>query len=68
VSRAWQPTQPGRSPDIGGSLLRLALAMLIGYGALAAGLAYWQVIDAERLSTDPRNPLVIAAARTAPRG
>jgi penicillin-binding protein A len=55
VSRAWQPTQPGRSPDIGGSLLRLALAMLIGYGALAAGLAYWQVIDAERLSTDPRN-------------
>jgi len=48
--------------------MRLALAIVIGYGALATGLAYWQVVEAERLSTDPRNPLVIAAARNAPRG
>ncbi|HEY7599412.1 MAG TPA: penicillin-binding transpeptidase domain-containing protein, partial [Candidatus Limnocylindrales bacterium] len=57
-----------RSPTIGTSLLRLALALCIGYGALAAGLAYWQVAQAEQLSTDPRNPLVIAAGRNAPRG
>jgi peptidoglycan glycosyltransferase len=57
-----------RSPTIGASLLRLALALVIGYGALAAGLAYWQVAQAEQLSTDPRNPLVIAAGRNAPRG
>jgi penicillin-binding protein A len=57
-----------RSPEIGGSLLRLALGIAIGYGALASGLAYWQVVEADRLSTEPRNPLVIAAARNAPRG
>ncbi|CAN5660395.1 penicillin-binding transpeptidase domain-containing protein [soil metagenome] len=69
MSRVWPPaTPPGRSPEMGGSLLRLAMALLIGYGALATGLAYWQVVDAERLSTDARNPLVIAAARNAPRG
>ena len=68
MSRVWPPVEATRSPDIGGSLLRLALALAIGYGALATGLAYWQVVDAERLSTDPRNPLVIAAARNAPRG
>ncbi len=68
MSRAWPPAQSGRSPDIGGSLMRLALAIVIGYGALAAGLAYWQVVEAERLSSEPRNPLVIAAARNAPRG
>jgi penicillin-binding protein A len=57
-----------RSPAIGSSLLRLALALVVGYGALAAGLGYWQVAEAEQLSTDPRNPLVIAGARNAPRG
>jgi penicillin-binding protein A len=58
----------GRSPTIGKSLLRLALALVLGYAGLAAGLAYWQVAEAEELSTDPRNPLVIAAGRNAPRG
>jgi peptidoglycan glycosyltransferase len=71
VSASQRPPTLGgslRSPTIGVSLLRLALAIFIGYGALAAGLAYWQVAEAEQLSTDPRNPLVIAAARNAPRG
>lgn len=53
---------------IGASLLRLSLALAIGYGALAAGLGYWQVMQAQQLSTDPRNPLILAAARQAPRG
>lgn len=55
-------------PRIGGSLLRLSLALAVGYASLAAGLGYWQVVQAEALSTDPRNPLVLAAAREAPRG
>jgi peptidoglycan glycosyltransferase len=55
-------------PRLGGSLLRLALALAIAYGGLAAGLGYWQVVEATRLSADPRNPLVLQAARQAPRG
>jgi peptidoglycan glycosyltransferase len=55
-------------PRVAGSLLRLSLALGIGYAALAAGLMYWQVIEAQRLTTDPLNPLVLSAARLAPRG
>ncbi len=65
------PLRPGVSampPRLGGSLLRLALALAIAYGGLAAGLGYWQVVEATRLSADPRNPLVLQAARQAPRG
>jgi peptidoglycan glycosyltransferase len=62
-----RPRQAG-PPSVAGSLLRLSLALAIGYGALAAGLAYWQVVEAQRLTTDPLNPLVLAAARNAPRG
>jgi peptidoglycan glycosyltransferase len=53
---------------IGASLVRLSMALAIAYGALAAGLGYWQVMQAQQLSTDPRNPLILAAARQAPRG
>jgi len=53
---------------VAGSLLRLSLALAIGYGALAAGLVHWQVLEASRLTNDPLNPLVLAAARNAPRG
>ncbi len=55
-------------PQIGTSLLRVALALMLGYGALAGGLAYWQVVEAQQLSTDPGNPLVLSAVRQAPRG
>jgi peptidoglycan glycosyltransferase len=65
--RAPKARPPG-SPRIAGSLLRLSLALAIGYGALAAGLMYWQVVEAQRLTTDPLNPLVLSAARLAPRG
>ena len=51
-----------------GTLTRLFLALAIAYGALAGGLGYWQVIEASRLSSDPLNPLVLLAARQAPRG
>ena len=60
--------RPAGPPSVAGSLLRLSLALAIAYGALASGLAYWQVVEAQRLTTDPLNPLVLAAARNAPRG
>lgn len=55
-------------PRVAGSLLRLSLALAIAYGALASGLVYWQVVEAQRLTTDPLNPLVLSAAQLAPRG
>ena len=60
--------KPSGPPRVAGSLLRLSLALAVGYSALAAGLVYWQVVQAQRLTTDPLNPLVLAAARQAPRG
>jgi cell division protein FtsI/penicillin-binding protein 2 len=32
------------------------------------GLGYWQVVQSQSLSDDPRNPLVVQASRAAPRG
>jgi penicillin-binding protein A len=58
----------GGAPSIGSALLRVALALAVIYGGLAAGLSYWQVAEASRLTQDPGNPLVLAAARNAPRG
>jgi peptidoglycan glycosyltransferase len=55
-------------PRIGGSLLRLAIALAAGYSILAVGLGYWQVAQSQSLSEDPRNPLVVQASRSAPRG
>jgi penicillin-binding protein A len=57
-----------RPAPISSSLLRLSLAIIVAYGALAGGLAYWQVVEAQRLTADPRNPLMLAAVRQAPRG
>ena len=55
-------------PRVAGSLLRLSLALAIGYASLAGGLVYWQVVESSRLTNDPLNPLVLSAARQAPRG
>lgn len=64
------PVAPGRAgpPRVAGSLLRLSVALVVGYAALAGGLMYWQVFEAQRLTSDPLNPLVLSAARQAPRG
>jgi penicillin-binding protein A len=58
----------GGSPSIGRALLRVALALALAYAGLGAGLSWWQVVEAQRLTEDPANPLSIAAARSAPRG
>ena len=62
------PRRSTPAPRIAGSLLRLSLALAVGYAALAGGLLYWQVMQARALTTDPLNPIVLAAARDAPRG
>ncbi|MBA2556473.1 MAG: hypothetical protein H0V12_03865, partial [Chloroflexi bacterium] len=61
-------SRTGGAPGMSAALLRLAVTLALIYGGLAAGLTYWQVVEAQRLTTDPANPLVIAAARNAPRG
>jgi len=64
------PARPSGPPRVAGSLLRLSIALAIGYGSLAAGLLYWQVVQAQQLTTDPlnrsfsRQPVTRRAARS----
>ncbi len=60
--------QGSTPPRIASSIVRLSLALAVAYAALAAGLTWWQVVQAQQLTSDPLNPLVIQAARQAPRG
>lgn len=57
-----------RRRPMGGTILRVGLAMAVAFAALAAGAGYWQVLQAAPLSTAPDNPIVVAAARNAIRG
>ena len=71
-TRGAVPSLPGGTqsgpPRVARSLLSLSLALAVAYAALAGGLAYWQVVQAQALTADPLNPLSLAAARRAPRG
>jgi penicillin-binding protein A len=58
----------GVTPGIGTALMRLTLVIVLIYTGLAAGLGWWQVVQAGPLSADPANPLSQAAERSAPRG
>lgn len=58
----------GGAPPLGRGVLHLALAVAVCYVGLGLGLSYWQVVQAGALSRDPNNPMVVAAARAAPRG
>ncbi len=58
----------GGPPSIGSALLRVGLALALLFGGIGAGLGYWQVVQAQALSSEPGNPLVQSAARNAPRG
>jgi penicillin-binding protein A len=62
------PARVKGPPRIAGSLLRLSIALALVYGTLGGGLLYWQVMQARSLTVDPLNPIVMAAARDAPRG
>jgi peptidoglycan glycosyltransferase len=73
---APEPQTPGDTPavrprpprPIATNVLRTGLALVVAFAVLAAGAGYWQVVDAQRLSTRPDNPSVIAAARRTLRG
>jgi peptidoglycan glycosyltransferase len=47
---------------------RLGVYLLLSFGAVSAGLSYWQVLDAQALEERPDNPQVIAARLSLPRG
>jgi peptidoglycan glycosyltransferase len=58
----------GGPPRIAPALLRVGLALVLAYGGIGAGLAWWQVVEAQRLTLDPGNPLVVAAEQDGRRG
>jgi peptidoglycan glycosyltransferase len=57
---------PRRS--IAGNVLRTGTAITVAFAVLAVGAGWWQVVEAQRLSTAPDNPATIALARRALRG
>jgi peptidoglycan glycosyltransferase len=57
-----------RSRSIGANVFRTGVAVALAFSVLALGAGWWQVVDAQRLSTAPDNPAVIAIARRALRG
>ncbi len=67
----WSPT-PGSSArgarPVGANIVRTGIALVLAFAVLAVGAGWWQVIEAQRLSTRPDNPSVIAAARRTLRG
>lgn len=62
-----RPMAAPRRP-VGGNIARVGLALAVAFGGLAAGAGYWQVIEAQPLSSAPDNPAVVAAARQTARG
>ena len=54
--------------SIAGNVMRTGTALTLMFAILAVGAGYWQVVEAQRLSTAPDNPAVIAVARRALRG
>jgi peptidoglycan glycosyltransferase len=57
-----------RQRSIGSNVFRTGVAIAGAFALLAVGAGWWQVVDAQRLSTSPDNPAVIAIARRALRG
>lgn len=60
--------KPRRSRSIGANVFRTGIAVVCGFSILAVGAGWWQVAEAQRLSTAPDNPAVVAIARRAIRG
>ncbi len=56
------------APGIGSGLMRVGLVIGILYCLIAVGAGWLQVVDAGPLTTDPRNPLQLAAERAVTRG
>ena len=58
----------GKRPGIGAALARVAVALTVAFGGLAAGAGYWQVARSVDLSSSPDDAAVIAASRHIVRG
>ena len=58
----------GGPPRIAPALLRVGLVLVLIYGSIGVGLAWWQVVEAQRLTIDPANPLVAGAEQGGRRG
>ena len=65
---ANNPARPGKRPGIGAALGRVAVALAVAFGGLAAGAGYWQVARSGDLSSSPDDAAVIAAGRHIVRG
>ena len=63
-----RPHRPRRSRAIRANVFRTGVAIAVSFAILAGGAGWWQVVEAQRLSTAPDNPAVIAIARRALRG
>jgi peptidoglycan glycosyltransferase len=53
---------------IGANILRTGIALALAFAILAVGAGWWQVVEAQRLTTAADNPVVIAIARRTLRG
>ncbi len=60
--------QAARPAPLGRTIGHVGLALTVAFAGLALGAGYWQVVRSADLTTDPTNPLVIAAARNVVRG
>jgi penicillin-binding protein A len=63
VSERRRPVRP-----VGASVVRTGIAVAVAFAVLAVGAGWWQVVEAQRLSTSGDNPIVIALARRTLRG
>jgi penicillin-binding protein A len=54
--------------SIGANVFRTGVAVAVAFAILAVGAGWWQVVEAQRLSTSSDNPSVIALSRRAMRG
>ena len=57
-----------QAAPLGRTIGHVGLALTVAFAGLALGAGYWQVVRSADLTTDPTNPLVIAAARNVVRG
>ncbi len=58
----------GRDPGLGKSLARTMLVAILAVAVVGVGATYWQVVEAQRLTSSPDDAANIAAARTVVRG
>lgn len=61
-------SRPPTPPAFGTTVVRVALAVSVAFGFVAAGAGYWQVLEGPSLSRAPDNPAVVVAAQNAVRG